>query len=346
MHASVLRYVIAVARSGSIRKASEELNVAGSALCRQIQKLEEELGVSLFERLPNGLRLTEAGAFTVAHAKSTLSEFDLLRDRLGQLKRMNTGQVSVAALDSLFASFLPQQFMKFHQLHPAVDFRVYGSVQSRIPAMVAEGECDVGITFNLPHPEGTEFIADIAMPLMALVAARHPLAGKSVVSLADCACCDLLLQVDTEPMRSLVERELSSLDCGRRVLVRSNNLMMLRPIVLAGLGVAFFSPLGMFEEIRHGQVVAVPTQCARFNELRLGLLVPRHRKLGRAAQALVEQLGEALLEIEAVLDAMLPAAPSRRLPCPLNGTEMGRGGSSREPAAGQAISEHRLRQIA
>ena len=57
MHASVLKYFVEVARCGSVRKASETLHVAASAVNRQILKLEEELGVALFDRLPNGMRL-------------------------------------------------------------------------------------------------------------------------------------------------------------------------------------------------------------------------------------------------------------------------------------------------
>ena len=78
MHAAVLRYFAAVARAGSIRKASEELHVASSAVSRQMQKLEEELGTPLFERLPNGLRLTQAGeslpSSTRARSRNSTSE--------------------------------------------------------------------------------------------------------------------------------------------------------------------------------------------------------------------------------------------------------------------------------
>ncbi|MCB1549921.1 MAG: LysR family transcriptional regulator, partial [Hyphomicrobiaceae bacterium] len=101
MHAAVLRYFAAVARAGSIRKASEELHVATSAVSRQIQKLEDELGTPLFERLPKGLKLTRAGSLVLRHAELTLEEFDLLKGELGSLKGIKTGHVRIVALDSL-----------------------------------------------------------------------------------------------------------------------------------------------------------------------------------------------------------------------------------------------------
>lgn len=307
MHAAVLRYFVAVARAGSIRQASEELHVASSAVSRQIQKLELELGTPLFERLPNGLRLTQAGKVVLRHAQETLHDFTLLKSDLGKLKGKKTGTITIAALDSLFVRFLPEQILSFHRANPAVNFRVQSGVQSRIANMIAEGDTDIGITFNLPHPEDTKFIADIPMPLMAMVAASHPLARLGSVTLDECAQHNLLLQVDTEPLRSLIEVELSSLQRAGRALITSNNLMILRPMIKAGIGVAFYTPLGMADEMREGSIVGIPLRSGRLGGLRLGLLVPRHRQLSHAAQAMVEQLETALVKLSATLGATVDA---------------------------------------
>lgn len=294
MHAVVLRYFTAVAKAGSIRAASEELHVASSAVSRQIHKLEEELGFTLFERLPNGLRLTTAGAVTLRHAKATLHEFELLKSDLGKLKGKKTGLVRIAPLDSLLVRFLPEQIMAFHRQHPGVNFRVQSGPHGRIANQVAEGEADIGITFNLAHPEDTELIADVAMPLMAMVSRDHPLARQRSVTLSQCAQFNLLLQMDTEPIRSLIEVELSVLERTGRTLVASNNLMMLRPMIEAGAGVAFYTPIGMADGLREGSIVGIPLKGSRLGGLRLGLLIPRRRQLTRAAHAIVEQLSGAL----------------------------------------------------
>lgn len=299
MHAAVLRYFTAVARHGSIRRASEELNIASSALSRQIQKLEEELGIQLFERMPNGLHLTQAGIATLRHAKAVLHDFDLLKSDLGQLKGKRTGVVRIASLDSLLVSFLPEQILTFHEHNPAVNFQVQSGVQSRIPTLVADGTVDIGITFNLAHPDDTEFVADIPMPLMAMVAADHPLASRTSVSLDECTQYNLLLQLDTEPLRSMIEVELSSLERAGRILVGSNNLMLLRRMIISGVGVAFYTPLGMTEEIRRGEMVGVPLRSRKLDSLRLGLVVPRRRQLTHAAQAMMEQLSTALQQLAA-----------------------------------------------
>ena len=294
MHAAVLRYFAAVARAGSIRKASEELHVATSAVSRQIQKLEDELGAPLFERLPKGLKLTRAGSKVLRHAQSTLEEFDLLKSELGALKGVKTGQIRIAALDSLLVRFLPDQISRFHDKHPGVDFKVQSAAHSRIATLVAEGDADFGITFNLAHPDDTELVSDIAMPLMAMVASHHPLASKRSVTLAECASYNLLLQLDTEPIRSLIDVELSVFNRIGRTLVASNNIAMLRPIIQAGLGVAFFTPLGLSDELKSGDIVGVPIDGSRLGGLRMGILIPKRRQPTHAASAMIDQVRTAL----------------------------------------------------
>jgi DNA-binding transcriptional LysR family regulator len=308
MHAAVLRYFAIVARSGSIRAASEELNVASSAVSRQIQKLEQELGVELFERLPKGLRLTKAGMITLKHARATLDEFEMLKSELAAMSGNKTGLVRIASLDSLFVDFLPKQIIAFNRKHPGVDFRIQGGVHARIASLVAEGEADIGITFDLAHPEDTKLIHDISMPLMAMVSANHPLAQRPAVTISECAQYNLLLQLDTEPIRSLIEVELSVLERTGRVLAASNNLLILRAMVMAGLGVAFYTPLGMMRQIREGSMVAVPLRGTRLGGLRMGLLVPRNRRLIRAAQAMIDDLGAALTDLGESLKADLANA--------------------------------------
>ncbi len=298
MHAAILKYFSAVARAGSIRKASEELHVATSALSRQIQKLEDELGTPLFERFPKGLRLTRAGEEVLRHADTTLHEFEVVKGQIAALKGVKTGQVRIASLDSLLVKFLPEQILAFHRAHPGVDYRVQTGAPGRIASLVAEGEADFGLTFNISHPDDTKLIADVPMPLMAMVSQSHPLAKRSSVTLQECAQFNLLLQMDTDPLRSLIEVELSVLQRSGRILVTSNHLMMLRSMVKYGLGVAFYTPIGMTEELAAGDIVGVPLSGTKLGTLRLGILIPRRRQLTRAAHAMVDRLGTALTELE------------------------------------------------
>src|SRR5258708_38881695 len=74
LHSRMLRYLDEVARCGSIRQAAERLNVASSAINRQILALEAELGTPIFHRLPRRLRLTATGEVVISHVRETLKE--------------------------------------------------------------------------------------------------------------------------------------------------------------------------------------------------------------------------------------------------------------------------------
>ncbi len=299
MHSAALRYFVAVAEGGSIRAASETLRIAASAVSRQIQKLEDELGVQLFERHSGGLHLTKEGRATLDHARSVLEDFEQLKAKISSFQGTNTGTVRIASLDSLFVGFLPEQVRAFHEKNPKVSFRIQGGGQGRITHLVAEGDADIGVAFNLYLPGGAKVVTDIAMPIMAMVASSHPLAKRHSVTLVECAEHDLLLHFDNEPIRSLIEMELSILDRAGRTLVASNNLLALRSMIVSGAGVAFFTPIGFRDEIRNGSIVAIPLQQTRLRGLRLGLLVPKKRRQTPAVQAMVGQLSAAFADLGA-----------------------------------------------
>ena len=120
----VLSYVDAVARYGSIRKAADALNIASSALNRQILDLETDLGAPLFERLPRGVRMTSAGEVFLVYCRLVISELKLVESRVEQLRGLVRGQVSVAAAESVAGELLPSAITQFQATHPNVRFQV------------------------------------------------------------------------------------------------------------------------------------------------------------------------------------------------------------------------------
>ena len=135
----VLTYVDAVARYGSIRKAAEALNVASSALNRQVLDLEMDLGASLFERLPRGVRVTSAGEAFLVYARLVISELKAVESRIEQLRGLVRGQVSVAAAESVAGELLPSAITQFQATHPYVRFHVrIGAPEELVEALAAD----------------------------------------------------------------------------------------------------------------------------------------------------------------------------------------------------------------
>ena len=142
-----LRYFAAVARRGSIREAAEELHVAQSALSRQIQKLEQDFGVPLFQRHARGVELTSAGEIFLRHARSSLRQTERVRSELDALKGLRRGTINIQSIESLVPGVLPQAIMRFRARHPGITFEVTVDRTDHIIAAVREGRTDIGLAF-------------------------------------------------------------------------------------------------------------------------------------------------------------------------------------------------------
>jgi DNA-binding transcriptional LysR family regulator len=124
MHAVILRYLDQVARVGSIRRAAEKLNVASSAVNRQILKLEAEIGVPIFERRGNGVRLTPAGEHLMRHTRNTLAEWRRTRLEIAAISGDIRGEVRITAIPSLLVRVVPRAIKAIAARHPNISFRV------------------------------------------------------------------------------------------------------------------------------------------------------------------------------------------------------------------------------
>src|ERR1700733_8506757 len=98
LHGRLLLYLDEVARAGSMRKAAERLNVAASAINRQILALEHDLGTPLFQRRPRKMVLTAAGEVLIRHIRQTLRDLERARSKIEELKGLTRGEITIAIM--------------------------------------------------------------------------------------------------------------------------------------------------------------------------------------------------------------------------------------------------------
>src|ERR1700749_3426368 len=135
-----LHYFQTVAQLGSIRAAAQVLNVAPSAISRTVQALETALGLPLFERVRQRLKLTSAGETLVYHARASASELNRACAIINDLTGLRRGKIGISAVESVTRGLLPRILAEFWALLPnvVVEFRTVGS--SEALRLVAEGE--------------------------------------------------------------------------------------------------------------------------------------------------------------------------------------------------------------
>ena len=138
-----LRYFVAVAEERNFTRAAERLHIAQPPLSRQIQQLEETLGVALIEKGSRPLRLTEAGQFFLAHAKPLLDQVRDLKamtQRVGKLERT----LSVGFVASTLYGLLPDIIRRYRETHPEVEVTLHEMTTVEQMKALKEGRIDVG----------------------------------------------------------------------------------------------------------------------------------------------------------------------------------------------------------
>lgn len=299
MHAAALYYFREVARLGSIRRAAAQLNVAASAINRQILKLEDEFGGPLFDRLPAGMRLTVAGTLLLQHITSTIEAYGQVRAAIDDLREARSGHVTIAALDSLLVDFLPRALARFGRDFPAINHTVLAAPPADIADMVSSGAVDIGLTFVSPLPANVQFIAEVPAPIGVVMPVDHPLTARLSVSFEEAVAYPVLDQAGPLPRGADMDADFSQFKALLKPKITSNSIQMIRLCIELGLGIAFFTRLGFLKEIEQGEIAWRPLSSPGVNTLQIGIITAAHRLLPPPAVQLSKSLVKDLRRLSA-----------------------------------------------
>lgn len=180
-----LKYFHAVAKTGSLSAASEELHVAVSAISRQITQLEEKLQLSLFERKARGMSLTPAGDILYTYSLRNTLEFKNVMSEMKGISNIQQQSIALACPEGMAWDFLPHVIAKFREEYPSARFSLQVVDSSRATQLVREGRVDAAFTFNLQPEQGVEVSLQVPSPIVALLAKNHPLANQQDISVRD-----------------------------------------------------------------------------------------------------------------------------------------------------------------
>lgn len=146
-----LRYFVAVANKGGISAAAQELCIAQPALTRQMQGLEDEIGVPLFDRVPRGVVLTEAGKQLLEDAKRLLDDTVTARERARRAGRGEIGHLSIALpVLQIFAPMVAQALGRYRQQVPDVSISLTHLLSDVQLAGISEGRLDASFLLFRP----------------------------------------------------------------------------------------------------------------------------------------------------------------------------------------------------
>ncbi|XEC94184.1 LysR family transcriptional regulator [Paenibacillus tarimensis] len=245
-----------VAKLQSFTRAAEELGYAQSSVTMQIQKLEREYGVPLIERYGRQLRLTPAGEELLKIAVQILDLYDRSKETVA---RQISGTLTIGAIDSLAAFYLPPFLQRLRAEFPGLNIHLHTDKEASIVTKVKDGDYDIGLLLDRAAPD--PFLRRITIrpePLILIAPPDHALTQLETVELKDLNDMELVVSEGSCIYRSLFERLLKEQGIAYRFGFELSNLEAIKHCVINGLGMALIPKIVVEEELKRGSLTALP----------------------------------------------------------------------------------------
>ena len=259
LHSRLLKYLDEVARLGSIRKASARLNVASSAINRQILALENELGAPIFERMPRRLRLTATGEVLIAHVRETLKGHQRVEAHIEALKGLTRGEVTIATMNGLAAGPLPRFLSSILDTHPRVHIRLRVLPLDQMTNAVLTGEADLALSYN-PIAERPASASSRATNCISARWCRRSIRStkRRPLRLADCAEFPLAISDHSMTIRPAVDLAFTRANIPLHPTIETNSIEFMKKIARSGQAITFLNPVDVDEEVQAGEIRHLP----------------------------------------------------------------------------------------
>ncbi len=253
-----LRYFLEVARLGSIRAASERLNVAASAISRQVRIFEDEFGAPLIQRSVRGVELTAAGGAFLIYAKAVEAERVRARQSIDDLNGLKRGHVRIACIDGIVAGPISDIIAAFHTQYPGVTFDLRTMGTEAVVDEIRNADADIGIAFQPTTTEGVHVVHRVVDPMCVVFRADHELAGARTVTLADAMRFPLALPDTSFGIRRMIDSACHKQKIKPVIVLETNSIEGLRGFARSGAGLTLLPYFTSRRDVETNTVVAVP----------------------------------------------------------------------------------------
>lgn len=233
-----LKYVVAVAETRNFRRAAERVFVSQPSLSASVKKLENELGVRLFERGPREVLLTEAGEQVVAQARRVLDEAARVREVARHGRDPLRGVLRLGVIHTIAPYLLPGLVLALRGAAPAMPLEIEENMTASLDQMLRGGLMDVAILALPYEAPGVEVLPLYDEVFRVVVPARHPWARRRAVKAEELAGENLLLLSIGHCFREQVMEACGEFARPAPPGRQGNSLETIRNMVASGLGVS------------------------------------------------------------------------------------------------------------
>jgi LysR family carnitine catabolism transcriptional activator len=235
-----LEAFVAAARTRSFSGAAELVHVSQPALTSMIKKLEERLGVKLFERSSRGASLTPAGRELLPTIDRLIAELNETLANVLSGTSPRGGIVSIACIPSVAAIYLPPLIAAFEKKHPAVRVELQDAMPENrgILGMLRADEIDLGIASPSEDARDLQFHMLFEDELVALLPCEHPASRSDTIAWKDLVGIPLIGMAYQSNVRLLVDKTFARIGVSKRPHAEVSLITTAVGMARAGLGVA------------------------------------------------------------------------------------------------------------
>ena len=283
-----LRAFIAVAELASFRAAAEAIHLSQPALSRRVDKLEDALGVRLFDRDTRNVELTAVGRDFVRKARTLLDDLEAMLMGVRDVAANRWGQVTLACIPSTVHYFLPTVLRQYHARFPRIRVRIIDESANEVLSAVVHGEAELGLAITGSDEPTIDFEPLLTEAFVAACHRDHALARHRSVTWAELREYDFMTVDKASGNRLVLDLALANKRERPQACFEVRHVSTLVGFVESGLGVAAVPRLSMPRK-GHPALVSVPIVEPEVTRT-VGLIKRRGRSLSPGAEHLHEML--------------------------------------------------------
>ncbi|MGN8027883.1 LysR family transcriptional regulator [Microbacterium sp. 22242] len=237
-----LRYVLAVVEAGSFTAAADAVRVSQSGVSTQVQKLERELGVALFDRSSRRVALTADGERLLPAIRTAVAAIGEIGATAADLRGLILGSLRVGTVFGLTWPRFYDALAEISAAHPGLELRLREDTSARLAGAVRRGEIDLAlVAWAAQPPDGLESAVVFDDPLVAVVAPTHPWAARRAVRPAELIGMDLIALPDGTGDRAALDALLAGRPGARPPRWEVATPSVVEKLAVRGLGIGVVS---------------------------------------------------------------------------------------------------------
>ncbi len=290
-----LRILKAIADEGSFKRAADSLYVSQPAISLQIQNLEKQLTVPLFDRGGRKAQLTEAGNLLLAYGEKIITLCQETCRAIEDLQNLQGGTLIVGASQTTGTYLLPRMIGLFHQKYPYVSVQLQVHSTRRTSWAVANGQVDLAIIGGEVPSELQEVLEIIPYAedeLALIIPPNHPFAEQETIARDDLYHLNYITLDSQSTIRKVIDQVLTRSGIKTndlKVEMELNSIEAIKNAVLSGLGASFVSVTAIEKELKMGVLHQAPIEGVEIRRT-LSVIVNSNRYRSKAAEAFIKEI--------------------------------------------------------